>query len=243
MNSAPKFPGQTVPKHVAVIMDGNGRWAKKQGKERTFGHYNGVEAVRQTLKAAAEAGVKYLTLYAFSTENKNRPKEEIDALMDLLVQTIVNETSELQKNRIRLGAIGALDELPGKCRLNLAEAIRKTSENNDLNVILALNYSARWDITQAAKKIATTKLSHESITEQTISELLSTSGIPDPELIIRTGGEQRLSNFLLWQAAYAELYFTEVLWPDFTKQDFITALEDFSGRERRFGKTSEQITG
>lgn len=243
MNSASKSFVQTAPKHVAVIMDGNGRWAKKQGKERTFGHYNGVEAVRQTLKAAAERGVKYLTLYAFSTENKNRPKEEIDALMDLLVQTIVGETAELQKNKVRLDAIGALDELPEKCRLNLAQAIRATADNKDLHVILALNYSARWDITQAAKKMAASNVRPEAINEQTISDFLSTAGIPDPELIIRTGGEQRLSNFLLWQAAYAELYFTEVLWPDFTKQDFITALEDFSGRERRFGKTSEQITG
>lgn len=230
-----------MPQHVAVIMDGNGRWAKRQGKERIFGHMNGVEAVRQTLKAAGEAGVKYLTLYAFSTENKNRPKEEVDALMDLLVQTILNETSELQKNRIRLDAIGDIDDLPEKCRTNLRQAMHDTADNTDLRVILALNYSARWELTQAAKKLLEAHTNPATISEDTISGMLSTAGLPDPEMIIRTGGEKRLSNFLLWQAAYAELIFTDVLWPDFTKQDFQTALNDFSQRERRFGKTSEQI--
>jgi len=238
----PQLPVQTsVPQHVAIIMDGNGRWAQKQGKERIFGHINGVEAVRQTLKAAAEAGVKYLTLYAFSTENKNRPKEEVDALMDLLVHTIMNETSELQKNRIRLDAIGDIDDLPEKCRANLRHAIRDTIQNTDLCVILALNYSARWELTQVAKKLLKAKTDPAILNEETIASMLCTAGLPDPEMIIRTGGEKRLSNFLLWQAAYAELIFTDVLWPDFTKQDFQTALSDFSKRERRFGMTSEQI--
>jgi undecaprenyl diphosphate synthase len=223
-------------------MDGNGRWAKQQGRERIFGHHNGVEAVRQSLKAAGEAGVKYLTLYAFSTENINRPKEEVDGLMDLLVKTIVAETDELHKNEIRLDAIGSIKDLPGNCHESLLGAMERTKDNTKTRLVLALNYSSEWELTEAVRQIVKENIPPASISAQTIQDHLSTKEIPNPELIIRTGGEKRLSNFLLWQAAYSELYFTDTLWPDFTKEDFLQAIVDFCGRERRFGRTSEQVT-
>ncbi|MFN8777048.1 MAG: isoprenyl transferase [Flavobacteriales bacterium] len=231
-----------VPEHVAIIMDGNGRWAKSQGRERIFGHFNGVEAVRASLKAATRSGVRYLTLYAFSTENWNRPKEEVDALMNLLVQTIVGEVDDLDRNEVRLHAIGDLENLPDACRSELFGAMERTRDNERVNLILALNYSARWEMTHAVKEIVASGIPASRITGQVISDHLSTRSFPDPELLIRTSGEMRISNFLLWQIAYAELYFTDILWPDFNEQEFFKALIDFQGRERRFGKTSEQIT-
>lgn len=230
-----------VPQHVAIIMDGNGRWAKSQGKERIFGHFNGVEAVRESLKAATKAGVKYLTLYAFSTENWNRPKEEVEALMNLLVQTIMNEIEELDKNGVRMTTIGDLNNLPEFCQTELKKGMERTAKNDTINLVLALSYSSRWEIAEAMRQIATQGISPENITDQLISDHLTTRGIPDPELLIRTSGEIRISNFLLWQIAYAELYFTETLWPDFTEEEFYKALLDYQSRERRFGKTSEQL--
>jgi len=232
---------ERVPEHVAIIMDGNGRWAKSHGKERIFGHFNGVEAVRASLKAATKAGVKFLTLYAFSTENWNRPKEEVDALMNLLVQTIINEIDELNKNEVRLHAIGDLQNLPDACRSELQDGIARTASNQRINLILALNYSARWELAHAVKSIVREGIPAEKIDARTISAHLSTSAFPDPELLIRTSGEKRISNFLLWQIAYAELYFTDTLWPDFNEQEFFKALTDFQCRERRFGKISEQL--
>jgi undecaprenyl diphosphate synthase len=232
-----------APRHVAIIMDGNGRWAKSQGRERTFGHYQGVESVRLALRAAKSSGVEFLTLYAFSTENWNRPKEEVDALMNLLVQSIIGELPELDENQVRLHAIGDLDKLPSECHSELKRAIAHTSTNNKLNLILALNYSARWEITHAVKQIVAEGIQPQDITDELFAKKLSTAGFPDPELLIRTSGEERISNFLLWQIAYAELYFVETLWPDFKEEDFYAAIVDFQSRERRFGKTSEQITG
>ncbi len=234
-----------IPKHVAIIMDGNGRWAKKQGKERIFGHQAGVESVRLVVEAAAEAGVNYLTLYAFSTENWNRPKHEVDALMELLVNTIVAEIEILQKNNISLHAIGNLESLPGNCNTELQKAINKTSANTGLNLVLALSYSSKWEITNAVKLIANDvvnkKLLIEEITESVVEKYLCTQAIPNPELLIRTSGECRISNFLLWQIAYTELYFTNKLWPEFGKEDFFEAIINFQHRERRFGLTSEQL--
>jgi undecaprenyl diphosphate synthase len=230
-----------IPSHVAVIMDGNGRWAKSQGKERIFGHANGVESVRSCLKAATKAGVQYLTLYAFSTENWNRPKEEVDALMNLLVDTIIGELDELNKNEVRLHAIGDIQSLPDHCQTELARGMMATSQNNTINLILALSYSARWEILNAVKSIVASGLSADGITADTISQHLTTKSFPDPELLIRTSGEHRISNFLLWQIAYAELYFTDTLWPDFREEDFYAALLNYQSRERRFGKTSDQI--
>jgi undecaprenyl diphosphate synthase len=230
-----------IPSHVAVIMDGNGRWAKGQGKERIFGHANGVESVRSALKAATQAGVKYLTLYAFSTENWNRPKEEVDALMNLLVDTIIGELAELNKNEVRLHAIGDLESLPGHCRSELERGMRHTENNSKINLILALSYSARWEILNAVQRIVASGLNADEITADTISQHLTTKSFPDPELLIRTSGEHRISNFLLWQIAYAELYFTDTLWPDFREEDFYAALLNYQSRERRFGKTSDQI--
>jgi undecaprenyl diphosphate synthase len=230
-----------TPKHVAIIMDGNGRWAKNQGKERIFGHSHGVESVRAALKAATRSGVEYLTLYAFSTENWNRPKEEVDALMNLLVQTIVGELPELEANEVRLHAIGDLEKLPFDCNPQLQSAMEQTSGYRRVNLILALNYSARWEITHAVKQIVAEGITADKITDELFASKLSTAGFPDPELLIRTSGEERISNFLLWQIAYAELYFTPTLWPDFREEDFYAALLDFQSRERRFGKTSDQI--
>jgi undecaprenyl diphosphate synthase len=227
-------------------MDGNGRWAKQRGEKRIFGHQNGVRAVKETVEAAAELGVSYLTLYAFSTENWNRPQEEVNALMELLVSTIRSETDTLNKNQIRLLAIGDIDSLPENCRRELQETIDITSGNTRLSLVLALSYSAKWELTRAVKNISMEVLKGallpENITESLFSEYLSTKGIPDPELLIRTSGERRVSNFLLWQLAYAEFYFTDVLWPDFDRKEFFNAIVDFQNRERRFGLTSEQIS-
>ena len=230
-----------IPRHVAIIMDGNGRWAKSQGQERIFGHLNGVEAVRESLKAAVEIGVEYLTLYAFSTENWSRPKEEVDALMDLLVDTILRETDELQDNGVRLRAIGDLDNLPQACRENLERAERITSGNNKINLILALSYSSRREIVNAVRELILSGVKAEEVDEALFGKALSTGNWPDPELLIRTSGEKRISNFLLWQIAYCELYFTDVFWPEFNREEFYKAVLEFQNRERRFGKTSDQL--
>ena len=234
-----------IPKHVAIIMDGNGRWAQQKGEMRIFGHTSGVDSVREALTAAGEIGVEYLTLYAFSTENWTRPKEEIAALMDLLVQSIYNELDELNKKEVRLKTIGDVDILPDSCQVALDKVIDSTKNNKGITLILALSYSSRWEIALAVKKMANEvvngKLKPEAINEHLISSYLSTADYPDPELLIRTSGENRVSNFLMWQLAYTELYFTETLWPDFKKKHFFKAIEDFQSRERRFGKTSDQI--
>ena len=235
-----------LPRHIAIIMDGNGRWAKSQGKPRVFGHKNGVKAVRETTEAAAELGIEYLTLYAFSTENWNRPQLEVMALMALLVETLRKEIAVLNKNNIRLKAIGDLSKLPEKTHRALLEGIESTANNTRMTLVLALNYSAKWEITEAARKLAARSKNGElepaDITEDIFAGALATAGMPDPEFLIRTSGETRLSNFLLWQLAYSEFYFTEVYWPDFHRQEFYKAVLDFQNRERRFGKTSEQIT-
>ncbi len=245
MDLKEQINSEKLPQHIAIIMDGNGRWAKQKGNQRIFGHKNGVKAVREVTEAAAEIGIKFLTLYAFSTENWNRPKFEIDALMQLLVSTIHAETKTLMKNNVRLMAIGNKESLPEPVQKNLYESIEKTSQNTGLTLVLALSYSSRWEMTNAMQRIAldieTGKIKSSDINEQIISNYLTTRGIPDPELLIRTSGEYRISNFLLWQIAYSELYFTSTLWPDFRKDDFYKALIDFQNRERRFGKTSEQI--
>ena len=234
-----------LPKHVAIIMDGNGRWAKKQSKIRIFGHKVGVKAVRDTVEGAAEIGLSYLTLYAFSSENWNRPKKEIDALMELLVNTILDETKTLMENNIRLQAIGNLEDLPKKCLHNLNKTIEKTRKNSQMTLVLALSYSSKKEVAQAVKdivkKVQNGKLNSNDINEETIQNHLFTQNIPDPELLIRTSGEQRISNFLLWQIAYSELYFTNILWPDFRRDNLFEAIVNYQKRERRFGKTSEQI--
>jgi len=234
-----------IPNHVAIIMDGNGRWAQQKGEERVFGHSAGVESVRQSLSAAGEIGVKYLTLYAFSTENWNRPKEEVDALMDLLVKTIYSEVDGLNENGVKLKVIGDVQSLPESCHEALYKTIEETAGNERITLILALSYSARWEITNAMKKLASDvhakKVSPDEINEEVISSYLHTAEYPDPELLIRTSGECRISNFLLWQLAYTELYFTETLWPDFKKDNFFKAIHDYQQRERRFGKTSAQL--
>ena len=246
MNQNLKIDKAKLPKHVAVIMDGNGRWAKRVGEERIFGHQNGVKAVKECTEAAAELGIEYITLYAFSTENWNRPKQEIDALMALLVHTINSETDSLNKNNIRLHAIGNLDSLPIETKNELLHAIDKTKNNSHLNLVLALSYSSKWEIIEATKNIAKqvleNKLTIDDINESSFSNNLTTKNIPDPELLIRTSGELRISNFLLWQLAYSELYFTDKLWPEFTKEDFFEAIIQYQQRERRFGKTSEQLS-
>src|SRR5690554_152551 len=234
-----------LPQHVAIIMDGNGRWAKNHGEARVVGHMNGVEAVREAFEAAIESGIKYLTIYAFSTENWNRPKNEVDALMDLLVNTLVKEIDSLHKNGVKLNAIGDLDELPGQCSVALKEGIEKTSDNNRITLTVALNYSAHWEILSATKKLAEAvkngSLKTEDIDVAAFEKQLYTHLLPHPELLIRTSGELRISNFLLWQIAYAELYFTDILWPDFKKESFFEAIVNFQHRERRFGMISEQI--
>lgn len=234
-----------IPNHVAIIMDGNGRWAKQQGQERLFGHAIGVEAVRETLRAAAELGVKYLTLYAFSTENWNRPKEEVDGLMDLLVRTISNEVEALNQDGVKLMSIGNVKGLPVDCQAELRLAEKATEKNQRVNLVLALNYSAKWEITNAVRNIAQCvqngTLNPEDIDESTLESYLSTQGIPDPELLIRTSGEHRISNFLLWQIAYSEFYFCDKLWPDFKQDDFYDAISNYQKRERRFGLVSEQL--
>lgn len=234
-----------LPGHVAVIMDGNGRWAHKRGRERIFGHHQGVKAVRKTVEAAAELGINFLTLYAFSTENWNRPDEEVSALMDLMVESINNETHTLVEKKISLRVIGDLSRLSENVRNRLYETMKVTSEGTHMILVVALSYSSRWEISEACRRIAVAvkegRLNLDQINEQTVSDSLTTSHIPDPELMIRTSGEKRISNFLLWQLAYTELYFTEKLWPDFGKEDFYKAVADFQKRERRYGKTSEQI--
>lgn len=241
-----KIDPERVPRHIAMIMDGNGRWAQKHGENRFFGHSQGVESVRETLVGASEIGVGYLTLYAFSTENWRRPKEEIDALMDLLVQTVLKEVEELNRNGVRLRAIGDLEQLPGSCRDSLEEAIGKTAGNDRVDLVLALSYSSRWEISemvrQVAGKVRNGEILPEEIDEEVVEAHLQTRGIPDPDLLIRTSGERRISNYLLWQLAYTELYFTEVLWPDFKKEHLYQAILDYQGRERRFGGISEQET-
>ncbi|MDR4987453.1 MAG: isoprenyl transferase [Bacteroidales bacterium] len=233
-----------LPQHIAIIMDGNGRWANQRGKERIFGHENGIEAVRDTVKAAAEIGVKYLTFFAFSTENWLRPLLEVETLMDLLVRAIENETPELNKNGVRLRAIGDLEALPQRCREQLHEAIELTSKNEKLIVTVALSYSARWEIVRAAQKIAQKVadrlISPDQIDQDMFQACMETPDTPDPDLLIRTSGEQRISNFLLWQIAYAELYFTPVFWPDFRREHLYQAIIDYQKRERRFGKVEER---
>jgi undecaprenyl diphosphate synthase len=234
-----------IPKHIAIIMDGNGRWAKQKGAMRIFGHRNAIQAVREAIEGSGELGVNYLTLFSFSTENWSRPKEEVEALMDLLVQTIVAETGLMMKNKVRLNAIGDLESLPKSTYDKLVEVMKQTSANTGLTVNLALSYSGQWELTKAAQRIAQKvsegKLSPGEITQQTLADHLDTAGIPDPELMIRTSGEYRISNFLLWQLAYSELYFSDVLWPDFRKEHLFAAIEDYQKRERRFGKTGEQV--
>jgi undecaprenyl diphosphate synthase len=246
MTTATKINKENIPQHIAIIMDGNGRWAKQQGENRIFGHHEGVNSVREIVEAAAEVGVKYLTLYAFSTENWNRPKDEVDALMELLVATISSETPQLNKNGVKLEAIGDLKSLPVDCYNELQEAIDATSKNTRITLVLALSYSSKWEIVNAVKEISVRvkegTMRVEDINEDTLASFLCTKKYPDPELMIRTSGEHRISNFLLWQLAYAEFYFTDTLWPDFRKKEFFDAIIHYQGRERRFGKTSEQIS-
>ncbi len=232
-----------LPNHIAVIMDGNGRWARKKGAARIFGHRNAIQAVTDVTEACGELGIKYLTLYAFSTENWGRPKDEVEGLMELLVNTLKKEIGNLMENKVRLTTLGDLAHLPATCQRNLQEAKDATSNNTGLRVLLALNYSGRWEIVNAAKKLAEEvrqgKLQPENIDEEKFARYLETAGIPDPELLIRTSGEMRVSNFLLWQIAYTELYITKTLWPDFRKEDLYEALFAFQQRERRFGKVLE----
>ncbi|HEY9364928.1 MAG TPA: isoprenyl transferase [Chitinophagaceae bacterium] len=236
---------QRLPSHIAIIMDGNGRWAKEQGQDRLFGHFHGVESVRDIVEGCAELRIQYLTLYAFSTENWDRPEYEVIGLMELLVSTIRKEVDELNRNNIKLHVIGDLTLLPDYARQELNEALSITKNNTGLNLIIALSYSGRWELLNAVKNIAyqvkTGKLNVEAIDQETLQRFLCTSGFPDPELMIRTSGEYRISNFLLYQLAYAELYFTNVRWPDFRKHNLYEAILDFQNRERRFGKTGEQL--
>jgi undecaprenyl diphosphate synthase len=234
-----------LPSHIAIIMDGNGRWAKEKGQDRLYGHYHGVESVRDIVEGCAELGIGYLTLYAFSTENWDRPRQEVKGLMELLVDTIRKEVPTLNKNNIRLHVIGNADQLPKTTAAVLEEAIGITSGNTGLNLVMALSYSSRWEMVEAVKQIAADvkagKLTPESISQEVLEQYLCTGNFPDPELMIRTSGEYRISNFLLYQLAYAELFFTSVRWPDFRKENLYEAILDFQGRERRFGKTSEQL--
>lgn len=235
---------QSAPQHVAIIMDGNGRWAKRQGMKRIFGHRNAVEAVRAAITTAGESGVKYLSLYTFSEENWKRPQEEIDGLMELLVESIRKETPELNKNNVRLNCIGNTALLPPKVQHKLQECIDDTKNNTGLAVFLMLSYSGRWDILQAVNRHIAESLQQGSRPELTTAgfeQYLSTKGIPDPDLLIRTGGEQRISNFYLWQMAYTEFYFSDILWPDFRKKDFLDAINEYNKRERRFGQTDDQL--
>ncbi|MEZ5046068.1 MAG: isoprenyl transferase [Chitinophagaceae bacterium] len=234
-----------LPQHLAIIMDGNGRWAKERGRDRLFGHQHGVISVRECVEGCVEIGIKYLTLYAFSTENWNRPESEIAGLMELLVTTIRKEAESLNKNGVKLTVIGDMQSLPSACISELQEAIDLTANNSKLNLILALSYSAKWEMVNAIKQIAldvqNNQLDLNDISQQTISDYLTTKGIPDPELMIRTSGEHRISNFLLYQLAYAELYFTHTHWPDFRKENLYEAILNYQNRERRFGKISEQL--
>lgn len=246
MDASTEIDPARLPRHVAIIMDGNGRWAKERGQDRIFGHAQGVHSVRAVVNTAGEIGIEYLTLYAFSAENWNRPKAEVDALMELLVSTLRQEAEELKEKGVRLHVIGNVESLPEICQRELAEAMHITAGNTRLNLVLALSYSARAEMARAARLMAEAAvagtLRTEDINEDVFGHHLYTAGIPDPELMIRTSGEHRISNFLLCQLAYAELYFTEVHWPDFRKEHFLKALRAYQGRERRFGKTSEQIS-
>jgi undecaprenyl diphosphate synthase len=241
-----QIDSKKLPSHVAIIMDGNGRWAQHKGLDRIFGHHQGVKAVREVIETAAELQIGYLTLYAFSTENWGRPDEEVSALMGIMVQSLSNETETLIKNNIRLMAIGDIERLAADVRERLFETIKLTSVSTGLNLIIAMSYSSRWEITRAARQMSADAkngtLNPDSITEEDFEKYLTTAGIPDPELMIRTSGELRISNFLLWQLAYTELYFTDTLWPDFGKDNFYNAIIDYQKRERRFGKTSEQVS-
>lgn len=244
-NLLPKINKQQLPKHIAIIMDGNGRWAEEKGQERLYGHFHGVESVRDIVEGAAELGIQYLTLYAFSTENWDRPRLEVDGLMSLLVDTIHKEVPVLNKNNIRLHVIGNLDMLPEFAAKELAEALELTQKNTGLNLIMALSYSSRWELVNAVKNIGIDvkegKIDPASINAETLEQYLATSEFPDPELMIRTSGEYRISNFLLYQLAYAELYFTNTRWPDFRKENLYEAIINYQSRERRFGKTGHQI--
>lgn len=245
MNFKEQIDINRLPEHIAIIMDGNGRWAKNQGKFRVFGHESGVLSVKDIVEGCVEIGIKYLTVYAFSTENWNRPIEEVNALMELLIATINQEAETLNKNNIRLNAIGDLNSLPKKCIEDLADAMDKTKNNTKCTLTLALSYSAKWEIVEAAKKIVAQVqqgiLNVADIDEKVFEAQLTTANMPDPELMIRTSGEHRISNYLLWQMAYTELYFTEILWPDFRREHLFEAIVDFQKRERRFGKISEQL--
>lgn len=240
-----KIDNSRLPSHIAIIMDGNGRWAKERGQDRLYGHFHGVESVRDIVEGAAELGIRYLTLYAFSTENWDRPESEVSGLMELLVQTIRKETDTLNKNNIKLHVIGDLGMMPPNAVKELNESIAITGNNTGLNLIMALSYSSRWEILTAVRRLAADvkkgELDPDTITQDTFQRYLCTAGFPDPELMIRTSGEFRISNFLLYQLAYAELYFTDVLWPDFRKENLYAAILDYQSRERRFGKTSEQV--
>jgi undecaprenyl diphosphate synthase len=240
-----KIDKNRLPKHIAIIMDGNGRWAQEKGQDRLYGHFHGVESVRDIVEGCAELGIEYLTLYAFSTENWDRPQYEVSGLMALLVDTIRKEVPILNKNNIRLHVIGDIEMLPETAAHELQEALEETSRNTGLNLIIALSYSSRWELVNAVKLIARDvlagKTTPENITQDTLQQYLTTSAFPDPELMIRTSGEYRISNFLLYQLAYAELYFTNTRWPDFRKENLYEAIIDFQARERRFGKTSEQV--
>ena len=245
MSSKEDIDIQKLPRHIAIIMDGNGRWAKDKGEDRLYGHFHGVESVRNIVEGCAELGVQYLTLYAFSTENWDRPKDEVTGLMELLIETIRQEVPTLNKNNIRLHIIGNFEMLPAAAKKELDEAIGETKNNTGLNLVMALSYSSRWELSDAVKRIAVdvknNSLDPADITQNTLQQYLSTAQFPDPELMIRTSGEFRISNFLLYQLAYAELYFTDTLWPDFRKENLYKAILDYQQRERRFGKTTEQI--
>lgn len=245
MSLLDKIDKSHVPAHIAIIMDGNGRWAKARGLDRAEGHKEGVVAVRKVVEAAQQAGVKYLTIYAFSTENWNRPDEEVSALMDLMVYAMQKETPDLIKNGVRIKSVGDIERLPEKTQQALRQCEEDTSVGTGLTLVLALSYSSKWEIVNAVKKmigdINTKKINEETINEELFADYLTTKGIPDPDLLIRPGGEKRVSNFLLWQLAYAEFYFTETFWPDFREEELYGAILDYQNRERRFGKTSEQI--
>lgn len=244
-NEMPKIDPTRIPAHIAVIMDGNGRWARRQGHQRTDGHVAGVETVRRVIECSARIGVRYLTLYAFSTENWNRPREEVDMLWNLIISVLEKETPGLIKNNVRLLTIGDTDRLPESSRRTLEECIARTSHCTGLQTIIALSYSSRWEITRAARLLAEEarngSLDPDRIDEKMFASRLTTAAIPDPDLLIRTGGEVRVSNFLLWQIAYSELYFTDVYWPDFSEADLLAAIADYQSRERRYGKTSDQV--
>ena len=247
MSNTQHIDPKSVPEHIAIIMDGNGRWAQSRGDDRLFGHTKGVDAVRETLRAAVDFKVKYLTLYAFSTENWNRPKEEVEGLMNLLVMSLANELDELNENGVKLQAIGNINGLPAYCQESLQQAIDQTKNNTNITLVLALNYSAKWEIQEMVKSISSKvqdkTISIDAIDDELISNELTTKGIPDPELLIRTSGEHRVSNFLLWQIAYTEFYFLDIYWPEFGKKQLNEAIYNYQNRERRFGLVSSQIKG